>query len=77
MILLKENFAKRLKELRMEAKLSENELAKILGVTAQTLKSWENGKTVARLCKAVAICNYFKISFNYLIGLTDNKKIKK
>lgn len=77
MSIKRENFAQRLKVLRNEAKLSEKELAEILKVSVKTLKSWESGKTVARLCKAVAICTYFNISFNYLIGLTDDRQIKK
>ena len=33
----------RLKELRISKKLSQSELAKIIGVSGQTILNWENG----------------------------------
>lgn len=66
---MEKELGKKLKKLRLEAGLSEKELAKILEVQKVTLKKWESGITTPRLCKLIAICNFFNVSVNYLVGL--------
>lgn len=64
----------RLKELRIEEKLSEKKLAKILKVQETTIKSWESGENTPTPSQFVLICLHFKVCYNYLIGLTDCKQ---
>lgn len=40
------NFAKRVKDVRQQLGLSQEELAHELGVSFTTIKRWENAKTV-------------------------------
>ena len=49
----------RIAELRKEKKLSQAELADIVGVTRQTITSIETGKYIASLPLAYKIAKYF------------------
>lgn len=49
----------RIAELRKEKKLSQAELADIVGVTRQTITSIETGKYIASLLLAYKIAKYF------------------
>ena len=64
-------FKERLKELRIEKKLSQAELAKELKVSQRSISSWETGfrepdfKTLSR------IALFFDVTTDYLLGLSD------
>ena len=51
----------RIKELRKERKITQDELASILGVTRQTIISLENGRYNASLQLAHKIAQYFEL----------------
>lgn len=63
-----EIFSKRLKELRKERKVSLRELAKAIGVSNSSLCRWENGTSQPLLDNIKAICDYFHVTPNYLMG---------
>ena len=52
---------KRIKELRKEQKITQDELAGAVGVTRQTIISLENGKYNASLQLAYRIARYFDL----------------
>ena len=65
-------FANRLKELRTNAHLSQNELSDILGVAQQTVASWEKGNSSPSyeiLCK---LADYFRVTSDFLLGRVNN-----
>ncbi|MGN1200701.1 MAG: helix-turn-helix transcriptional regulator [Candidatus Caccovivens sp.] len=64
-------FAERLKELRMEEKISTTQLGKAIGVTATTISRWENCLREPSLANAKEIAKFFKVSTDYLCGLED------
>ena len=51
----------RIKELRKEQKITQDELAGVVGVTRQTIISLENGKYNASLQLAYRIARYFDL----------------
>nr|WP_072536721.1 helix-turn-helix transcriptional regulator [Anaerococcus mediterraneensis] len=51
----------RIAELRKEKKLSQADLAEIVGVTRQTITSIETGKYIASLPLAYKIAKYFDL----------------
>ena len=51
----------RIKELRKERKITQDELASVLGVTRQTIISLENGRYNASLQLAHKIAQYFEL----------------
>ncbi|PBC87543.1 transcriptional regulator with XRE-family HTH domain [Caldicellulosiruptor bescii] len=73
--LIEENiFAMRLKELREEANLTQNELAEKLGIGRATLSNYELGVRKPDIDTLQKIANYFNVSSDYLLGMTPIKK---
>lgn len=63
----------RIKELRKERKLSQEELALAVGTTRQTITSIETGKYIASLPLAYKISHYFGLTIEEVFDLTENK----
>ena len=61
----------RLKTLRLEAKLTQNEIAKKLQISKMTYSYWENGKRNPKNVQQIA--DFFNVSTDYLLGNTDIK----
>ncbi|MFA4854173.1 MAG: helix-turn-helix transcriptional regulator [Candidatus Omnitrophota bacterium] len=66
-------FARRLKEARTEKGLSLEELAKANGTTKATLSKYENAKCEPKMMKAKKLADYLGVSFDWLIGDSDEK----
>ena len=60
--------ANRLKNLRMNKQISQKEFAKQLGVSQQTIASWEVGRTEPANIYLKDIADYFNVSTDYLLG---------
>ena len=72
-------FGERLKGLRKSKKISQEKLGKILGVTSTAIYSWEINRTQPPFEKLIELANFFGVSMDYLLGITDEKisKIKE
>ena len=68
----KELLGKRLLALREEHDLSQKALAEILGVTRTQISDIEIGKSGTNLDRLYQLCNYYKVSADYLLGITDD-----
>ena len=68
----------RLKELRKENKLSQEDLAEALGLSRQSIISIEQGKSIPSLPVAFSICKFFQSSFEDLFNFGNeiNKQIE-
>ncbi|MBE5754202.1 MAG: helix-turn-helix transcriptional regulator [Clostridiales bacterium] len=65
---MKDNvFGERLKELRIEKKLSQRQLGDILGVCNQTISFWETGSREPDLDMLVSIAAFFEVSVDFLL----------
>ena len=64
-------FKERLKELRIERKLSQAELAKELNVTQRSISSWETGFREPDFSMLERIAVFFDVTTDYLLGLVD------
>lgn len=62
---------KRLRELRLEKKVSQQQLADILHVTQQSIHKYEHGIAEPDLDIIIAMAKYFDTSVDYLIGYSD------
>lgn len=71
----RENQFIRLKELREESELKQKDIAKILGVSRPNYTRWETKEKIIPLERLNDLCNYYKINMDYVIGLSNNKKI--
>ncbi|MFA9414034.1 MULTISPECIES: helix-turn-helix transcriptional regulator [unclassified Streptococcus] len=61
----------RLKELRAEKGLTQQELADIVDVTKLTIANWENEKHKVKSDKAQQLADYFEVSVGYLLGYSE------
>jgi putative transcriptional regulator len=59
----------KLKEVRESKQLTQDELAKALGVSRQTINSIETSKYVASLPLAIKIAKYFKTTVEEIFHL--------
>lgn len=64
----------RIKELRLNAKLSQKELADIIGVNQTAVSQWERGVTSPKYSQVQNLCKVFQVSDAYLLGMIDQKK---
>lgn len=68
-------FGKRLKLIREEKGYTQEELAKVLGITRSRLSMYEQGKREPSFELQEAIADFFNVDLDYLLGRTDEKKI--
>ena len=61
----------KIKELRKANKLSQEELAKAVGTTRQTITSIEVGKYIASLPLAYKIAHYFGLAIEEVFDLSE------
>lgn len=61
----------RIKELRKEKKLSQEELAAAVGTTRQTITSIETGKYIASLPLAFKIAHVFGLTIEEVFDLSE------
>lgn len=63
----------RLKELRKEKKLTQQELADTFQVSKRTVQYWENGESQIKPDKAQKLADHFGVSVGYLLGYEDKE----
>lgn len=64
-------FGERLKTLRKENKLTQPELAEILGVSNGMISMWENNICEPSISHLKSTAQFFKISADFLLGIKD------
>lgn len=67
---------KRLLELRKEFQLSQKKLSDALGFPQTTYSNYENGTSIPTMHKLRYIALFYSISFDFLVGRTNQKEIK-
>ena len=66
-------FAERLKELRKEARLTQVELAKRLGIGQSSYADWERGNKNPTQDKLIRLAQILNVSVDYLVGNSEAK----
>lgn len=64
---------KRLFDLREYSDLYQKDIAKEIGVTQQTYSLWEKGTKIIPLKHLNTLCNYYKVSMDYALSLSDER----
>ena len=60
-----------LRKIRMQRKLSQEELAAVLNTTQQQHSKYENGYNEIPVRHVIALCRFYGISSDWLLGLKD------
>lgn len=68
---LNNKFAERLRELRLEAGLSRQELADKLNVSVRLLSYWENGQRECNFDTLIALSTLLNATTDYLLGKSE------
>lgn len=66
-------FAQRLKQLRETKGITQSALGKTLGVTQQTVGSWETGRTTPDPGTLGRLASHFQVSLDYLLGHANER----
>ena len=67
------NYKKTMKLLRTYELITQEEMAKILNIKRSTYKEYELQNSIIPLFHLNNFCNYFNVSVDYLLGLTNKK----
>lgn len=67
-------FSTRLKELRREANISQQDLSKIIGISKSSVNMYERGEREPGLETVKTLAEYFNVKTDYLLGKTDIKR---
>ena len=64
--------AKRIKEIRVENKLSQAQFGEVLFVSQDTVSLWENGKSLPSTEYVILIAKKFGVSADYILCLKED-----
>ena len=73
----KELFGQRLCEIRKKNHETQTDLGNVLSLAKGRVSDMENGKNTTTIENIVKICEHYKISSDYLLGLIDDPEPKK
>lgn len=68
------SFGSRLRELRQESGATQKAMAAYLGCTASNYQKMEYGEVNVPLTTLAALAQYFHVSSDYLLGLSDARE---
>lgn len=68
---MKNKFSQRLKEILLLKNVSQNQLAKALKISMAGVNYWVNGKRQPSAENVYIVAEYFGVSSDYLLGLSD------
>ena len=70
-------FSERLRFLRKERNLKQQEMASICGLGLRGYQQYEYNETYPTVSGLVALAEYFDVSLDYLMGRTDRREINR
>jgi len=65
-------FYERLKDLRLEKEMSQDQLAKATGLSQKGISQWESQKRIPNAIVVVTLALYFGVSADYILGITND-----
>ena len=65
-----------IRQLRLARNLSQVDLAKVLGVTKQSISNWQNNNIQPSIDMLIRLAQFFSVSTDYLLGLDRQKYIE-
>lgn len=66
-------YQERIRALRQDNDLSQREIADMLGIAQTTYSQYELDKRPMPIEYLVALCKFYKVSADYMLGLSDKK----
>lgn len=66
-------YQERIRALRQDNDLSQREIADMLGIAQTTYSQYELDKRPMPIEYLVALCKFYKVSADYMLGLSEKK----
>ena len=70
----KADYVQRIRNLREDSDKTQAEIAEILGTSQTMYARYERGANELPLRHLIALCEYYHVSADYILGLSDKKK---
>lgn len=67
-------FYQRIRDLREDSDLSQQQLAEVLGITRQQYQLYESGKREMPMHHFIKLAKFYKVSLDYLAGLKIHRE---
>lgn len=64
---------KRIEDLRVDNDLTQQDVANVLHCQREVYRRYEKGTRELPLSYAIILAQYYKVSLDYLVGLSDTK----
>ena len=68
---MQEIISTRIKQLRMERNLSQQEVSNAICVSQRSISSWESGKNEPKASYIIKLAKFYDVSADYLLGLDE------
>ena len=65
-------YVKRIRDLREDNDKTQQEIADILGTSQTMYARYERGANELPVRHLISLCEYYKVSADYILGLKDN-----
>ena len=65
----------KIKEARIEARLTQEQVAEELGISRQTMSNWENNKTYPDIINVIKMSDLYKVSLDYLLKGSEERQM--
>lgn len=65
-------YYERIKNLRIDSDKSQKEIALLLGTEQSYYAKYENGKRPLPIDRLKQLCEYYNVSADYILGLSEN-----
>lgn len=66
-----QTYQTRLRQLREDHDKTQTEIAEYLGINQTVYSRYETGKNDMKPFQIIALCNYYKVSADYVLGLPE------
>lgn len=66
-----EKYVKNIRDLREDHDKTQQEIAEVLGTSQTMYARYERGANEMPLRHLIKLCNYYKVSADYILGLKD------
>ena len=68
------DYRKRLRNIREDRDLTQEEIGKVLNKSQQGYNHIENGRAELKIEDLITLCRYYDLSADYMIGLVEKPK---
>lgn len=70
-------YFQRIRDMREDADLTQEQVARILGIAQTVYSRYERGAQTIPLSLLIQLADYYHVSLDYLVGRTSNMEMNK